>query len=73
MIEFILALVVPFLVMVIVTRIAFSLVGATIVTWMVSLFAFSFHEDALTAIAAIISFVGGFLLARKRLQQRPGM
>ncbi|NEU30201.1 DUF2198 family protein [bacterium LRH843] len=72
--EVLLALIIPFLLMIVVTRIAFSLVGACIVTWMVGLFVLSFHEKPwFIGVIAILSFAAGLAIARKRLKHKPGM
>ncbi|MCK0472982.1 DUF2198 family protein [Halalkalibacter sp. APA_J-10(15)] len=66
-------LVVPFLVMVIVTRVTFSLVGATIVTLMIA-FVLGVHVQPFWVIGiAIGSFVVGLLVAKKVLERKPGM
>ncbi|GAE31575.1 DUF2198 family protein [Alkalihalobacillus hemicellulosilyticus] len=66
-------LVVPFLLMVIVTRVTFSLVGATIVTLMIA-FVLGVHEQPFWLIGlAIGSFVVGLLVAKKVLKRKPGM
>lgn len=71
--DILLALAVPFLVMVIVTRITFSLIGATIVTAML-LFVIGTHEEPVWIMFLTIgSFIGGFIVAKKNLKQKQGM
>lgn len=74
MMDIMLALILPFFIMIIITRITFSLIGACIVTWMLSIFVFSFHNESMFVIAcALLSFIAGFYVARKRLTHNPGM
>ena len=74
MIDIVLALVIPFLLMIVVTRVTFSLIGACIVTWMVAFFVLTIHQQSwLIGIIALLSFVGGLVVARKRLKRKPGM
>ncbi len=74
MMDIVLALVIPFLLMIVVTRVTFSLIGACIVTWMVAIFVLAIHEQSwLVGLIAFLSFVGGLLVARKRLKHKPGM
>ncbi|WP_332695388.1 DUF2198 family protein [Halalkalibacter lacteus] len=74
MMDFVLALVIPFLLMIVVTRVTFSLIGACIVTWMIGLFVLGFHQQSwIVGMIAFISFAVGLAIARKRLQKKPGM
>lgn len=74
MIDIVLALVIPFLLMIVVTRVTFSLVGACIVTWMVMFFVLMVHQQSwFIGVMALLSFVGGLVVARKRLKRKPGM
>ncbi|MCM3491718.1 DUF2198 family protein [Alkalihalophilus marmarensis] len=72
--EILLALFAPFLLMVITTRVTFSLVGASIVTWMVILSVISVYDKPWwLLLLAIPSFAAGVLIAKKVLIKRPGM
>ncbi|TWI59978.1 DUF2198 family protein [Halalkalibacter nanhaiisediminis] len=74
MMDIALALVIPFLLMIVVTRVTFSLIGACIVTWMVAFFVLGIHEQSwMVGVVALLSFAGGLVVARKRLQRKPGM
>jgi general stress protein CsbA len=74
MMDFVLALVIPFVTMIVVTRVTFSIVGACIVTWMIILFVLQVHQQSWGVwVLAIISFILGFNLAKKRLKRKPGM
>ncbi|MBU8908662.1 DUF2198 family protein [Desertibacillus haloalkaliphilus] len=74
MIDLLLALLLPFLLMVAVTRVTFSVYGALIVTAMVMLFAFDLYQKSIIVIIiSIISLVGGWFAARKLLKKKPGM
>lgn len=66
MIHVLLALIIPLLAMVIITRISYSIIGATIVTAMISFFVLHVHDSVVTAILAIISFLVGLKIARDR-------
>ncbi|MFC0469924.1 DUF2198 family protein [Halalkalibacter kiskunsagensis] len=74
MMDVVLALVIPFLLMIVVTRVTFSLIGAWIVTWMIGLFVLGLHQQSwVVGIIAFISFAIGLAVARKRLMKKPGM
>ncbi|WP_227937291.1 DUF2198 family protein [Alkalihalobacillus deserti] len=72
MTDLVLALIIPFLLMVMVTRVTFSIVGACIVTWMVCLVVLPV-ESWIGGIIAFISFIIGFFVAKNRLKKTPGM
>ncbi|KHF41269.1 DUF2198 family protein [Halalkalibacter okhensis] len=74
MLDLVLALVIPFLLMIVVTRVTFSLLGACIVTWMIVLFVLQVHQQSwFVGVLAIISFIVGLIIARKRLKLKQGM
>ena len=74
MLDIWLAVVLPFLLMVGGTRVTFSVLGASIVTCMVLLFALQFYEKPWYVIViALISFTLGFVMARSVLKRKPGM
>ncbi|GAE33072.1 DUF2198 family protein [Halalkalibacter akibai] len=73
MTDIVLALIVPFLIMVVTTRVTFSLLGACIVTWMVSLVVLPVQQQPWIIGIMIISFIAGLLVSRKRLKKKPGM
>ncbi|WP_413378430.1 DUF2198 family protein [Alkalihalobacillus sp. 1P02AB] len=67
-------LIAPLLLMVILTRVSFSLVGATIVTWMILIFAMKVHEMPWYLILlSIVSYIVGLSLSQKVLRKKPGM
>ena len=72
MADIVLALIIPFLLMVVVTRVAFSVIGASIVTWMVCLVVLPV-QSWIVGIIAFISFVIGFFVSKERLKKKPGM
>ena len=74
MTHIILALVLPVLIMLIVTRVAFHLLGALIVTLMIMIAAVRIHERPVYEMAlTLISLVLGYYLSKKLLQKKPGM
>ncbi|ARK32061.1 DUF2198 family protein [Halalkalibacter krulwichiae] len=74
MTDLVLALVVPFLLMVVVTRVTFSIVGACIVTLMVCWVVLPVSEQPWTVgVITLLSFVLGLIIAKKRLKKKPGM
>ncbi|WP_088104252.1 DUF2198 family protein [Halalkalibacter urbisdiaboli] len=69
-----LAMVLPFLLMVVITRVVFSLLGASIVTWMVMLFALGIYEKPWYIMAiGLLSFGIGVYIARNILKRKPGI
>lgn len=74
MIDIILALVLPVLIMLIVTRVAFHLLGALVVTLMIMIAVVRIYERPIYEIVlAVISLVVGYYLSKKLLQKKPGM
>lgn len=74
MVDFLLALLLPFTLMLVVTRVAFNIYGALIVTLMVLLFGLNFHEKSIIVnLIAIASLILGFIQSRKLLKKKPGM
>ncbi|WP_332629906.1 DUF2198 family protein [Halalkalibacter flavus] len=74
MLDLVLALVIPFLLMIVVTRVTFSILGACIVTWMIVLFVLQIHQQSwFVGVLAIISFILGLIVAKKRLAHKQGM
>jgi len=74
MIDIILALVLPVLIMLIVTRVAFHLLGALVVTLMIMIAVVRIYERPIYEIVlAAISLVVGYYLSKKLLQKKPGM
>ncbi|WP_026672324.1 DUF2198 family protein [Alkalihalobacterium bogoriense] len=74
MVDVIVALVLPFIIMVLVTRVAFSLIGAFIVTFMIMFVAVRIHEQTFFVIAlACLSLYFGWMAAKKLLRKKPGM
>ncbi|MDT8858749.1 CsbA family protein [Alkalihalobacillus sp. MEB130] len=74
MMDIVLAVVIPFILMIVVTRVTFSLLGACIVTWMIVLFVLQIHQQSWYVwILTIISFLLGLWIAKKRLQHKQGM
>lgn len=74
MIDVGLAFFAPFLLMVVVTRITFSLLGACIVTFMVLFVVLDSHAQPWPImILTLLSFAGGFAVAKKRLKRIQGM
>ncbi|WP_096202454.1 DUF2198 family protein [Bacillus sp. FJAT-45350] len=74
MIDLLLALVLPFILMWVVTRVAFSIVGALIVTVMILVFALQFHERSYLEIGlALASLTFGWIQSKKLLRKKPGM
>ncbi|MCL7746675.1 DUF2198 family protein [Halalkalibacter alkaliphilus] len=74
MLDLVLALVIPFLLMIVVTRVTFSILGACIVTWMIVLFVLQIHQQSwFVGVLAIISFIVGLIVAKKRLTHKQGM
>jgi general stress protein CsbA len=72
--EILLALITPFLLIVITTRVTFSLIGASVVTWMVILSVMSVYDKPWwLLLLAIPSFLVGVWVAKKVLIKRPGM
>ncbi|KGA95661.1 hypothetical protein AJ85_17305 [Alkalihalobacillus alcalophilus ATCC 27647 = CGMCC 1.3604] len=69
-----LVLIAPLLLTIILTRVSFSLVGATIVTWMILIFAVRVHEMPwYLLLISIVSYIIGLLLSQKVLRKKPGM
>ncbi|HHY21922.1 MAG TPA: DUF2198 family protein [Bacilli bacterium] len=69
-----LALVLPVLIMLIVTRVAFHLLGALVVTLMIMIAVVRIYERPIYEIVlAAISLVVGYYLSKKLLQKKPGM
>lgn len=66
MIDWLLALTVSFLVIVVVTRISYSLLGAAIVTAMISVAALRVHTHPVLLVASLVSFFVGWHVARKK-------
>ncbi|WP_078555770.1 DUF2198 family protein [Bacillus alkalicellulosilyticus] len=74
MLDLILALILPFIIMVVVTRVAFSVIGAVIVSVMIMIFGIGVHEQSFLVIAlALVSTVAGWFAAQKVLKKKPGM
>lgn len=74
MIDIILALVLPVLIMLIVTRVAFHLLGALVVTLMIMIAVVRIYERPIYEIVlAATSLVVGYYLSKKLLQKKPGM
>ncbi|GAE27132.1 hypothetical protein JCM9140_3249 [Halalkalibacter wakoensis JCM 9140] len=74
MLDVALAVVIPFLLMIVVTRVTFSIMGACIVTWMIALFVLQIHQQFWVIwLLAILSFIAGLIVARKRLAHKQGM
>ncbi|WP_100405429.1 DUF2198 family protein [Bacillus solitudinis] len=69
-----LALFLPFLLMVVITRVTFSLIGASIVTWMVLIFATGVHEKSwILIVITVLSFAIGLMISNRRLRVKQGM
>ncbi|WP_100374015.1 DUF2198 family protein [Bacillus sp. FJAT-45037] len=74
MVEIILALILPLLLIVVITRVTFSLIGASIVTWMIILSVVVMNDHPWWLILLTIpSFLVGVKVAAKVLEKRPGM
>lgn len=74
MIDIALALVLPILIMLIVTRVAFHLLGALVVTLMIMIGVVRIYERPIYEIVlAVISIVLGYYFAKKLLLKKPGM
>ncbi|BAB07316.1 DUF2198 family protein [Halalkalibacterium halodurans] len=74
MMDVFLALVLPILLMVGVTRVTFHLLGATIVSFMVLFAWFRLHEKPWYVIAiALISLLAGWHFGKRVLKKKPGM
>ncbi|KYG33733.1 DUF2198 family protein [Alkalihalobacillus trypoxylicola] len=72
--EFFLVSIIPFLAMLIVTRVTFSIIGSSIVTWMILIFAVNVLEMAWYLIVlSIISYMIGLFFSSKILKKKPGM
>ncbi|GAF65654.1 hypothetical protein BTS2_2552 [Bacillus sp. TS-2] len=60
--------------MLIVTRVTFSIIGSSIVTWMILIFAVDVLEMAWYLIViAIFSYMIGLFFSSKILKKKPGM
>ncbi|MBP3949998.1 DUF2198 family protein [Bacillus suaedae] len=74
MLELLLAFVIPFLAMIIVTRVTFSVFGGVIVTCMIAIFVLNVHMQSwFHVVLAVVSLVLGVFVARKQLRRKPGM
>lgn len=74
MVHVILAAILPIVIMLVVTRIAFHLIGAAIVTAMIMIAVVGIHERPLYEIVvAVASLVVGYYFSTKLLKKKPGM
>ena len=67
MVDFVLALVLPFILMIIGIRVAYSIIGAFVVTLMILIFGLQFYEKSwIVILIAVLSLVAGWIYANKK-------